>query len=251
MVDSGLVCFSAHLIDDYFLFTSSFKNSIHIETFCFVIDHSYQQETFRLQVKELLDDAHSISRAVNSVANSSGVGEDFVVVATRVGLVTKEVDVLVFDAAVLGVFFKVAEAVGLVPASGEDVEGDLTANGEAIENQAVSNCWRQSLGYYSRQAKVAKLLAQDRNKGLTDLGGLVVGLEVMTLLVAGVTANRADVHHAVAELDKGATLDGNIEIGNVVQAEVGKLLPLVLANPLDEAVGGELLAELEGSQAVL
>ena len=107
------------------------------------------------------------------------------------------------------------------------------------------------MGYYSRQAKVAKLLAQDRNKGLTDLGGLVVGLEVVTLLVAGVTANRADVHHAVAELDKGAALDGNIEIGNVVQAEVGKILPLVLANPLDEAVRGELLAELEGSQAVL
>lgn len=98
---------------------------------------------------------------------------------------------------------------------------------------------------------MAKLLAQDRDKGLANLGGLVVGLEGVTLLVASVTADRADVDHAVAELDKGTALDGDVEVGNVVQTEVGKLLPLVLADPLDEAVGGELLAELEGRQTVL
>lgn len=91
---------------------------------------------------------------------------------------------------------------------------------------------------------MTELLAERGDKRLADLGLLVVGLEVMTLLVAGVTTDRRDVDHAVAELDEGATLDGDIEVGNVVQAEVGKLLPLVLADPLDETVGGELLAEL-------
>lgn len=98
---------------------------------------------------------------------------------------------------------------------------------------------------------MTKLLAERGDKRLADLGLLVVGLEVVTLLVAGVTADRRDVDHAVAELDEGATLDGDIEVSKVVQAEVGKLLPLVLADPLDEAAGGELLAELVRRQAVL
>lgn len=109
-----------------------FKTNIHAETFSSIINVSHK--LFCLQLKELLDDAHGISRAVDSVANGSGVGVDFIVVAARVGLVTEEVDVLVLDAALLGIFLKVAKAVGLVPAGREDIEGDLTANREAIQN---------------------------------------------------------------------------------------------------------------------
>lgn len=65
------------------------------------------------------------------MANGARVGEDLVVVATRVRLVTEEVNVLVFDATLLGVFLKVAQAVGLVPAGRENIERDLTADREA------------------------------------------------------------------------------------------------------------------------
>lgn len=98
---------------------------------------------------------------------------------------------------------------------------------------------------------MSKLLLEDGDELLANLCGLVKGSKVVTLLVAGVTANRANVDHAIAELDEGTTLDGDVEIGNVVQAEVGKLLVPVLANVLDEAVRGQLLAELEGLEAVL
>lgn len=66
------------------------------------------------------------------MADGPLIAEDLEVVAALEGLVAEEVDVLVRDAAVSSVILEVLETVSLVPASGEDIEGDLTANGEAI-----------------------------------------------------------------------------------------------------------------------
>ena len=66
------------------------------------------------------------------MADGAGVAVDLVVVAAGEGLVAEEVDRLILDAAgELGLGLEVPEAVGLVPAGGEDVEGDLAADGEA------------------------------------------------------------------------------------------------------------------------
>ena len=73
------------------------------------------------------------------MADRALVGEDLVVVATRVRLVAKEVDGLVGDAVgLLGLVLEVAQAVGLVPADGEDVERDLAADGEAAKEGDMS-----------------------------------------------------------------------------------------------------------------
>lgn len=72
------------------------------------------------------------------MADGPGVAVDLVVVAAGEGLVAEEVDRLVLDAAVLGLALEVLEAVGLVPAGGEDVEGDLAADGEAVARASVS-----------------------------------------------------------------------------------------------------------------
>lgn len=80
---------------------------------------------------------------------------------------------------------------------------------------------------------------------------LVIFLIVVPLLRARVPADGADVDHAVAELDKGAALDGDVQVGDVVQAEADELLVPVLPDPLDEAVGVELRAVLVRRQAVL
>lgn len=85
---------------------------------------------------------------------------------------------------------------------------------------------------------MTKLFLEDLDKLLPHLGALVVRLKLVALLVARVAADGADVDHAVAELDEGAALDGDVEVGNVVQDKVGELLVLGLADPLDEAVGG-------------
>jgi hypothetical protein len=78
------------------------------------------------------------------VADGARVLEDLVVVAALVGLVAEEVDGAVLDAADLLLGFDVLQAVGLVPASGEDVKGDLAADGVAVKNvllAGASSLW--------------------------------------------------------------------------------------------------------------
>lgn len=72
----------------------------------------------------------------------------------------------------------------------------------------------------------------------------------MSLLGGGISSHGGYIDHAVAEFDKRASLDGDVEIRHVVQDEVDEFLVFVFADPFDEAVGGEFLAELEGSEAV-
>lgn len=86
-----------------------------------------------LEIKELLEDADGVLRAGDGVSDGAGVGVDLVVVAALEGLIAEEVDGVVGDAiGLLGLVLEVPEAVSLVPTSGEDVEGDLTSNGEAV-----------------------------------------------------------------------------------------------------------------------
>lgn len=67
------------------------------------------------------------------MADSPGIGVDLVVVAALKSLVTEEVNVLVGNAiGLLGLVLEVLEAVGLVPASREDVKGNLSTNGETV-----------------------------------------------------------------------------------------------------------------------
>ena len=85
-----------------------------------------------LQVEQLLQLSHGLLGAGHAVTDGARVLEDLVVVAALVGLVAEEVDGAVLDAADLLLGFDVLQAVGLVPASGEDVEGDLAADGVAV-----------------------------------------------------------------------------------------------------------------------
>lgn len=102
-----------------------------------------------------------------------------------------------------------------------------------------------------RQAQVPEALLERRDKLLSDPGALVKRLKVVALLVARVPANGADIDHAVAKLNKGAAHDGDVKVGDVVQDELDELLVGFLADPADEAVGLERLAELVRRQAVL
>lgn len=106
-------------------------------------------------------------------------------------------------------------------------------------------------GRHVREAEVAELLLQGSDELLAHLGLQVELLVLVPLLDARIPADRADVDHAVPELDESAPLDGDVEIGDVVQAEVDELLVVLLADVLDEAAGGQLLAELVCGQAVL
>ncbi len=103
----------------------------------------------------------------------------------------------------------------------------------------------------ARQVQVSEPLPQLLDEGGPDAVLEIVLLEGEALLEIGIAADRRDVDHAVAELDKGAALDGDVEVGDVVQDEVDELFVLSLADPLDEARARQGLAQLPGRQAVL
>lgn len=178
-----------------------------------------------LQVEELLQDSDGVVRRLHSVANGSWVGVDLPVVTTLVGLVAEEVDLL--EALVLHVL----KSVGLVPAGREHVKGDLAANGVG-------------------QAVVGKVLLESIDKGLSDLVLLVVLFKLVSLLGRGVSAHRRYVDHTVSELNKSASSDGNVDVGQVAQDELDKLVVLVVADPVDERLRRKLLTQLVSGQAV-
>lgn len=78
----------------------------------------------------------------------------------------------------------------------------------------------------------------------------VILLILVSLLCAGITTDRRDVDHAIAELDEGSSLDWNVQIRNVVQDEANELLIVVLSNPLNEARACHRLAHAIGREAV-
>lgn len=104
---------------------------------------------------------------------------------------------------------------------------------------------------YSRQPQIRKLLPQHTHERLADLMFQIIDLILVPLGGTSISPNRTDIDHAIPKLHKRAPLDGDIQIRDVVQDEVDQLLEPGLAEPLDEGVCCEGLAEFEGREAVL
>jgi hypothetical protein len=83
---------------------------------------------------------HRIFGTSDGVTDGALVVVDLVVVAALKGLVAEEVNCGVGHAAgLLGLVLQVLQAICLVPAGWEDIEGDLATNGEATgESMLVS-----------------------------------------------------------------------------------------------------------------
>lgn len=131
--------------------------------------------------------------------NCPRVAVDLPVISALVRLISEEVNRLVIHAIrqVL-VRLDVAQGVRLVPAGGEDVEGDLATDGVS-------------------EADVGEGLLELGDHGGADIVGLVVRLVLVALVSRGVTADGGHVDHAVAEFNEGAALDGDVEVGDVVE----------------------------------
>jgi hypothetical protein len=131
------------------------------------------------------------------MSNRPLVAVDLPIITARVCLVAEEMDLVVDDAAALLLCRQVVQAVRLVPACGEHVEGYLSADGVC-------------------EAEIRESFLELCDHCGADVVLNVVGLVIVALLDGGITADGRDVDHAVAELDEGATLDGNVEVGDVV-----------------------------------
>ena len=92
----------------------------------------FHPTTSSLQVEHLAQLGEGVVGRGDGVADGARVLEDLVVVAALVRLVAEEVDRGVVDAARQVLLVRdVLQAVRLVPALREDVEGDLAADGVA------------------------------------------------------------------------------------------------------------------------
>jgi hypothetical protein len=98
---------------------------------------------------------------------------------------------------------------------------------------------------------MSKLLLQNPDKRLPHLMHIIILIKRQPLLITSVPPHGAHIDHPIPKLDEGTPLDGDVQVRDVVQAEVGELLPAVLAELLDEGVGRQLLAQLVRRQAVL
>lgn len=136
------------------------------------------------------------------MANSPLVDIYFVIIAALKTFVTKEVDLIELA-------FDKLQAEGLVPALGEHVKGNLTT-------------------YRESQAVVFELLLQSLDEGFTDPTFLVILFKIIPLVTSAVSPDRTYIDHTVAVLDKGATFDRNIKVGDIVEAEVHQLLEFIL-----------------------
>jgi hypothetical protein len=185
-----------------------------------------------------------------------GVAVDLKVIATLIRLVSIEVNGRVFHAiSEVLVSLNVAQAVRLVPAGRENVEGDLATD---------------RVG----EADVGEGLLELGDHGCADVVRFVVRLILVALVGGGITTDRGDVDHAVAELDEGAALDGDVKVGDVVEdpavgvlaahrsfrvgtwcggrnAPLDKPLIFLLADPTNEARTRERLAQSICRKAVL
>ncbi|KAI3487832.1 hypothetical protein L1887_48207 [Cichorium endivia] len=191
-----------------------------------------------LQPKQLSELLHRVLRIRDGMTDRPGVLKDLVVVAALVGLVAEKVDLVPAELLCRGASVSlavvdrhVAQRIRLVPSVRKDVKRDLTANRE-------------------RKPIVAKLLLERIDKGVADVVDLVVLFKLDSLLDAGVPADGRDIDHAVPEFDEGAAHDGQIEVGDVLEAELGELLVPFLAEPADEALRGEQLAIAEAGETV-
>ena len=171
-----------------------------------------------------MDQRERVVGTTHRMPNGSGVFEYFVVVAALLRLVAEEMDLLeqVLD---------IPKAECLVPASWEDIKGDLPAHGKgkvelgkfrphgidhALSDAVLLFLINTSITYHTHRARPTAR-CENRQIGKTHL---VVLLECVALFWRAVAADWRDVEHACSELDKGAALDGKLETRNVAERPV-------------------------------
>lgn len=149
-------------------------------------------------LQQLLQLRIRILRILHLMPNRPLIAINLPIIPPGKRLITKEVNLIIHDAAPRLLLGKMLEAVRLVPAGRKHVKGDLPADRVC-------------------EAEVGEGFFEGGDHGGADVVLNVVFLVVVAFLDGGVTADGGDVDHAVAEFDKGAALDGDVEVGDVVQ----------------------------------
>ena len=84
------------------------------------------------KAENLFERFHRLFWVLHGMPDCSAILEDFIVVPALVCLVAKEVNGGVVNTADLLLLLNVLQTIRLIPAGGEDIEGDLTSNAVAV-----------------------------------------------------------------------------------------------------------------------
>mgnify|MGYP007122278508 CR=1 FL=1 len=148
----------------------------------------------------------------------------FVVISSFEGFISEEIHVLEL--------LEEAEAVGLVPSLWENIETDLAANREL-------------------KIEVRELLLEGFNEFLSNLVLFVVSLVLIAFFLVAVSSNRAHVDQACSVFNEGASFDWDVQVSDVFQAEIDKLLESIFSELVFDALDGEHFPFLQRIETVL
>lgn len=157
------------------------------------------------------------------MSNGSFGREDFKIVAARIGLVPEEM--------YLVVCLEKTKAKRLVPSGGEHVEADLPA--DRVRKVVLSE----------------RLLEHVDHLG-PNIGLLVVPFKLVSFFLAAIPADRRNVQHPVSELDEGTPLDGNVQIGDVMQHEIDEGFELLFSEIRLQTLGGQQVTRFVSHESV-
>mmetsp|Transcript_13087 Transcript_13087/g.15804 ORF Transcript_13087/g.15804 Transcript_13087/m.15804 type:complete len:218 (+) Transcript_13087:337-990(+) len=150
--------------------------------------------------------------------------KDLVIIATLICLVAKEMNLLVV--------FQETEAICFIPALREHVKANLATDGicEVVIRELLLECFHHLLPHPSTLIKL---------------------LELIAFFLTAVASNRRYVEHASTEFDEGPSLDGDLEIRDIVENEVDKLLQFLLAQEILQALLSKQSSSLRCDKSVL
>ena len=91
-----------------------------------------RQDTLRrrkstLQVEYLLQDFHCLLRVLDAVTDGSTVLVNLEIIPAFESFISEEMDIRILHSTELFFFLEMLKAVGFIPTSGENIEGDLAA----------------------------------------------------------------------------------------------------------------------------
>ena len=131
------------------------------------------------------------------------------VISARVSLVSEEVDFLVL--------LQKPQTVSFVPTDGKHVKTDLTSD-RILHSQ------------------IRELFLKGLNKLGSDSVFLVVLLIVISFALGTVSTDGGDVDEPRSVLDESASLDRNVDVCDVVEAESDELFEFVLSQEVSDAL---------------
>eukprot|EP00963_Diacronema_lutheri_P000513 scaffold26_cov397-Pavlova_lutheri.AAC.13 len=127
---------------------------------------------------------------------------------------------------------QVPQAESLVPSAGKHIEADLSPDG-------------------IRQIVISEPFLQHAHHLRSHVGCLIELFKGIPLFLAAIPSDGRYVQHPIPELHEGSSLDGDVQICDVMKDEVDQRLKLAFSQVGSQALGVQQLSFLVCHQSVL